>query len=230
MPIGGAWVQPGWQDKGVARVVLARTQPTDSVTFGVFIVDLLCTGVKDTSYAVNVAPDAFDNEALPQLYGGDPPVEISEELAHEIVWGSVEYSGSLGLRPHVKFRESQQILEQPDALPRTGGVQFGYRGRPLYVPGPTDNQVAVLRSLIETVGLGNFYYLPQGEVPADVAELLGIDTDEGPESPSLWTPDGEARPGAVESGSGLWVPGQPPESAQGQDASGESAIWTPGRS
>ena len=226
MPVEGAWVQEGWQERGAAIVVLARTNSSDNVVFGEYVVDYLCTGVKDTAFATDVSPDVFDNEVIPRLYGGVPPTAIAAELAHEIVWGAVEYAEALGLRPASAFRQSQRILDAPDALIRSGVVQFGYQGRPAYVPAPQDNQAAIISRLIDSVGLGNFYYIPQGDIPDDVIDLLQIEQGEGEEDGApLWTPEGQQAPGSVDSGSGLWTPGEQPASEQ-PDA---PALWTPGR-
>ncbi len=232
MPLDGVWVQQGWGDQGVAQVVVARTQPNDEMLFGSYLVDYFCTGVKSTSHAVNVEPSVFQSEVVPRFYQGSPPVAISEELAHEIIWGAVEYAEALGFRPPRDFRESQRVLEPADALPRTGAVQFGYQGRPLYVPGTNDNQVAVLRRLIDAVGLGNFYYAPQDDVPDDVVELLGIDRAEGAERSALWTPGEQQESGAGSEDSGLWLPGRQGEAtatATATEPAEPGAIWTPGR-
>ena len=226
MPVEGAWVQEGWQERGAAIVVVARTNSGSNVVFGEYVVDYLCTGVKTTAFATNVSPEVFDNEVVPRLYGGVPPTAIAAELAHEIVWGAVEYAEALGLRPPSAFRQSQRILESPDGLTRPGVVQFGYQGRPAYVPAPQDNQAAIISRLIDSVGLGNFYYIPQGDIPDDVIDLLQIEQGEGDEAGApLWTPEGQQALGSAESGSGLWTPEQ-------QAASEESeapALWTPGR-
>ena len=227
MPVEGAWVQEGWQERGVAIVVLARTNSSDNVVFGEYVVDYLCTGVKDTAFATDVSPDVFDNEVIPRLYGGVPPTAIAADLAHEIVWGAVEYAETLGLRPPSAFRQSQRILDAPDALARSGVVQFGYQGRPAYVPASQDNQAAIITRLIDSVGLGNFYYIPQGDIPDDVIDLLQIEQGEGEDDGApLWTPEAQQQaPGSVDAGSGLWTPGEQPASEQ----SDAPALWTPGR-
>ena len=225
MPIEGAWMQREWQERGAAVVILARASSSGNIVFGEYVVDYLCTGVKDTAFATNVSPEVFDNEVIPRLYGGIPPVATAVELVHEIVWGAVQYAETLGLRPASAFRQSQRILEAPDALPRSG-VEFGYQGRPAYVPAPQDNQAAIITRLIDSVGLGNFYYIPQGDIPDDVIDLLQIEQGEGDDAGApLWTPEGQQTPGSLDSDSGLWTPGEQAASEQ----SDAPALWTPGR-
>ena len=231
MPVQGAWVQQSWQEQGFARILIARLQPNDNILFGEYIVDYFCLGVKDSSTASNIRSDLFFNEVIPRLYSGTPPLDIEANLAHEVVWGAVEYAKELGFEPHRNFRDSQRVLDPPDALPRDGAIDFGYQGRPLYIPAPGDNQAGVIRRLIESVGLGNFYYMPRGDVPEEVAELLRVEQPEETPESEIWTPESQ-RQGGVDSESGLWVPGQQPEAAP--EPEGEAAeqplIWTPGRS
>jgi hypothetical protein len=229
MPVEGAWVQQGWQEQGVARVLIARIQPNDSIMFGEYIVDYFCTGIKDASYASNVKRETFSNEVIPRLYSGTPPLDIEASLAHEVVWGAVEYAESLGFDPHRNFREASRILDPAGTMPRSGSIDFGYQGIPLYIPAPDDNQVGIIRRLIEAVGLGNFYYLPRGDVPEEVAELLRVEQPEETPDSAIWTPELQQRSGA-DTQSGLWVPGQQPEPASEGEQSEQSLIWTPGRS
>ena len=209
----------------MAQIVLARAKDTDNLVFGQYVVDYLCAGIKVTSYATNVPNQVFSNEVIPRLYSGTPPVAISGELAHEIVWGGFEFAETLGIRPPSEFRQSQRVLEPPDALPRAGAIQFGYQGRPAYIPAPDDNQPLIISRLIDSVGLGNFYYMPTGEVPEQVLELLQVEGSEDGAPGSLWSPDEQQTTENVESDSSLWVPGRQDEPAQAVP----SGLWTPGR-
>ena len=229
MPIEGAWVQQGWQEQGVARVLLARTQPNDNILFGEYIVDYLCTGIKDSSYASNVNRETFFNEVIPRLYSGTPPLDVEGSLAHETVWGAVEYAAELGFDPHRNFREASRILDPSGTHAHSGAIEFGYQGRPLYIPADGDNQAGIIRRLIETVGLGNFYYLPRGDVPEEVAELLQPEQPEDTPDSEIWRPDSQQQ-GSVNTESGLWVPGQQSESAPESEQEEQPLIWTPGRS
>ena len=157
-PIAGCWVQPGWQQYGTASLLVARTQPTDEIAFARYLVDTFCLGLKHTFYGVNIDPVRFNSEILPRLYQGEPPTSLNVEVAHEIVYGAIEYAEGIGFRAHRNFRRTQQLLDPPDAHPRGGSIEFGYRGRPAYLPSSDDNQRAILNRLVQTVGNGNFLY------------------------------------------------------------------------
>jgi hypothetical protein len=106
-------------------------------------------------------------KALKMLRAGKP-VEISPDLAHEIIYGGIEYAKQFGFRPHRDFDLSQFILDPPDAHPRTGKAEFGKDGKPFYISGPYDDVDAILRQLVRTAGEGNYHFMTQiGGPPPD---------------------------------------------------------------
>ena len=247
MEPAGAWVESGWQDVVVTRLAVTREMQGGNLLFVEYLVDIRCLGLLGSRYYTNVPPEDLESEILPRLYRSEPPLAISHELANEIIWGAVEYAESFGFPPHAIFRRDTQFaLEAADALPRSAGVQFGYDGAPLYAPAPWDasgsRQAAVVKTLIESAGMGNFIYQPPDEeIPQEVADILANAAGAADEpaaspladDPELWMP------GNVDESSGLWLPGM--EGEEGEDyslrldaAGGEQppaggALWTPGR-
>jgi hypothetical protein len=167
-PIEGCWTQKDWQESGLAVVVIARRQPDGLLIFGDYLVDHFCLGVKDCFVRPDVPPSRFYNEYLPKMIPGRVPLEISADLAHELIYGSIEYAGQLGFRPHPDFKLAQQVLDPPDQHPRSGAVTFGKDGKPFYISGPYDNVDAIMRQLLRTAGPSNFHYLAHiGSPPED---------------------------------------------------------------
>ncbi len=64
----------------------------------------------------------------------------------------IEYAAQFGFQPHRDFKLAQNVLDPPDAHPRTGKVEFGKDGKPFYIAGPHDNVNAILRQLARTAG------------------------------------------------------------------------------
>jgi hypothetical protein len=168
-PIEGCWVQQGWDEGGLAVVVIARRQPNGNIVFGNYLVDLYCLGLKDTYFNADIPSSQFQHEFLPKMFRtAGKPIKISPDLAHEIIYGSIEYARQFGFRPHRDFAQSQFILDPPDAHPRTGKVKFGKDGKPFFISGPHDNVDAILRQLARTAGEGNYHFLTQiGGPPPD---------------------------------------------------------------
>jgi len=163
-PFEDCWVQRGWDNgnsaSGLAVVVVARRQSDGNILYGTYLVDHYCLGLKDTLCDGNTAPDQFHHQMLPKLIGpAGEPMSISVELAHEIVYGAIEYAKRWGFRPHRDFELSQRILDPADAHPRSGEVTFGRNGKPFYISGPYDDVDAIVRKLERTAGPGNFDFL-----------------------------------------------------------------------
>ena len=195
-PIEGCWVQQGWADCGIAVVAIARRQSNGNIVFGNYLVDLYCLGLKDTYFNADIPSGQFQREFLPKMFRtAGKPIKISPDLAHEIIYGSIEYARQLGFRPHRDFDMSQFILDPPDAHPRTGKVEFGKDGKPFFVAGPHDNVDAILRQLARTAGESNSHYMvPLEGLPVeeewdeDGSVIDEPDEDEPPpQKPSLWS-------------------------------------------
>jgi hypothetical protein len=168
-PIEGCWVQQDWAEGGLAVTVIARRQPDGNIVLGNYLVDYYCLGLKNTYSEADIPPSQFRRDYLPEVYDtAGPPIDISPALAHEIIYGGIEYAARFGFRPHTDFKRSRHILDPPDLHPRTGAVEFGRDGKPFYVEGPHDNSDAILRRLLRTAGEGNFHYMVQvGGPPPD---------------------------------------------------------------
>ncbi|MDP6070952.1 MAG: hypothetical protein QGG34_05205 [SAR202 cluster bacterium] len=234
-PFAGCWVQQGWQDYGIASLVVARTQSDDDLVFGRFLVDTFCLGVKDAFFGVNVPDAEFHNEALPRLFSGGMPVPIGVELAHEIVYGAVKYAEANGFRPHPLFRRAQLVLDLPDVHESTGVIQFGHQGVPTYIAAPGDNEVTILNTLISKRGKGAFKYIPAAAPPEGFEDLVER-RENVPERSGIWTPQQQSPSRDTVSDSGLWTPGQDTPAQEPSDGDDEaeqqpadSSLWVPGR-
>jgi hypothetical protein len=161
-PILGCWVMKGWQEAGITPVIVARQQELDKVLFASCMVDLYCLGIKDAYANTDVSLRKFQSE-LPKMCSGDPE-PCSVELAHEIIYGGMEYAGQFGFKPHIDFTGQfcDQVLDPPETHPRTNNVIFGKDGKPFFVAGPYDDNRkinSVLNTLARVTGEGNFNYL-----------------------------------------------------------------------
>jgi hypothetical protein len=172
-PLERCWTFRDWQQTGMAPVVIARRQPNGALAYGVYLVDYYLLGVKDTWFNVNIPRRQFYDEILPDILNEDP-FEIPPALAHEMIYGSIDYARQFGFPPHRDFRESRYLLDLPETHPRSGVVTYGYDGKPFYVQGPHDRPEAILRRLDRTVGEGNYHFLLALSAPDD---LEGIPDD-----------------------------------------------------
>jgi hypothetical protein len=161
-PLEGCWIQKDWQEGGLAVIVIARRQPDGNLVFGNYLVDYFCLGLKNTFFNVDITPGEFRNSMLPRMFAdAGQPMEISPALAHEIIYGAIEYADRYGFKPQRDFRNSQYVLDLPGEHPRSGKVEFGKDGKPLYISGPYDNADRIIHQLMRTAGEGNFDYVVQ---------------------------------------------------------------------
>lgn len=161
-PILGCWIMSGWKKEGITPVVVARQQAPDKVIFAVCMVDLFCLGVKDATAEADYPLRRFEQE-LPLMCIGAPE-ECSVELAHEIIYGGLEYAQRYGFQPHPDFTAQlcDLVLDTPELHARTNKVKFGKKGKPFFVAGPNDDEQrikSVMVTLMKTAGEGKFDYL-----------------------------------------------------------------------
>jgi hypothetical protein len=156
-PILGCWVMEGWQEQGITPVIVARLQADNRVVFGAFMVDLYCLGVKNALWEADVSRNRFERE-LPRMCS-EAPEACEASLAHEIIYGAIEYARRYGFEPHRDFAKASLVLDPPAAHARIHHVEFGHEGKPLFVSGPNDNARAIVNQLMRTAGEGNFDYI-----------------------------------------------------------------------
>jgi hypothetical protein len=161
-PIMGCWVMEGWQKEGITPVVIARQQDSDKVIFAVCLVDLYCLGSKDAYANADISLRKFQSQ-LPKMCSGAPE-SCSVELAHEIIYGGLDYAEQYGFKPHPDFTKQfcDQVLDPPETHPHANNVAFGKNGKPLFISGPYDDERktrSVVNTLMRTAGEGNFDYI-----------------------------------------------------------------------
>jgi hypothetical protein len=170
----GCWISPAWSrdllvrcraawddvdlgpdgPAGIVLVLVARAGRGDRVLVCGYLVDTFCLGVKNA-----LGPQRMHRRDLPgyvRLYfAGFPgrPLRAPHSLAQHVVHGAVAFAAALGFEPHPDFAQVSGFLGE---LREPCAITFGRRGRPLYVAGPHDDPIAVMRTLIASVGSDGF--------------------------------------------------------------------------
>jgi len=161
-PLYGCWIMADWHESGITPVVVAREQEPGKVMFGVYMIDLYCLGIKDVFTKTDYSLNKFERE-LPEMCA-NAPEKCSVELAHEVIYGGLEYAQRLGFQPHPDFKITMAdlMLDPPEAHARVDQVAFGKDGKPLYISGPYDDELKtrfIVETLMRTTGEGNFDYI-----------------------------------------------------------------------
>ncbi len=160
-PIYECRINPNWQKSGLATVTVARHQPDGDILFGVYLVDILCLGLKNTLYGADFSAFRYRKEIVEGSYRHEGSVVCSMELAHQIVYGGIAYARQFGFEPQKDFQLSHLILEPLENVSLTEDIEFGRDGKPLYVQGPHDNVQRIIKQLEKTAGSGHYDYVVQ---------------------------------------------------------------------
>lgn len=129
----------------IVSVVVAREHRYGRVSACVYLVDAQCLGVKDA-----LGPRVIDRSELESFLArafvayDRPPLQVSLELAREMVFGAEDYARGLGFQPH---RDLEPCRGHLGAWQGPGKIVFGYNGKPLFMAGPHDDAAAVTRIL-----------------------------------------------------------------------------------
>ncbi len=62
LPIRECLINSSWEDSQMANIYVVRNHVNGNVTVGLFLVDLLCLGIKDTFFLFNTPPSIFLEE------------------------------------------------------------------------------------------------------------------------------------------------------------------------
>ena len=174
----GCWVSPGWSSglsvddrpdwpqgdasaagvDGLVAVLVALRHRPHRVSVAGYLVDVYCLGVKN-ALGPRIVSDLELHRFRREFFSGfgdSAGVEAPMELARHLVCGAVDYARGLGFEPHPDF---EPVAEHLDPWPETSAITFGREGVPYYVSGPQDSPQAVVRTLTESVGEGNFQYV-----------------------------------------------------------------------
>jgi hypothetical protein len=176
LPLYECWVNAGWNESKMASLVVARKHITGNITYGVFLVDLACLGVKDSFWHFNT-PEAEYRKELDRLTRSNEGIEkIDYLLAHNIVYAGIEFAQEYEFKPHKNFTSvTQFILEEDKKDIPLIEIECGIDGLPTYMQGPLDSDAKarqIVAQLERTAGKGN-YYLMNGE-----GDILNKEEDE----------------------------------------------------
>jgi hypothetical protein len=162
LPIHQCWVNKDWRRIGTATVMVVRKHVSGNLTLGIYIVDLLCMGVRESMYQFNIPELQLKLMIKDAVKGGLRFVAISYRLAHNIIYSAIEYAEEYGFHPTTSFtRVTQYILEaDTDAIPLMRIRCGDDNGNPVYMRGD-DNEVKTRQALARlhhTAGYGKYQY------------------------------------------------------------------------
>lgn len=160
-PLYECLISASWEkdEPGLVEIVLARQQPDGDICCAVYLVDKYCLGVKDAFAKANFSRSRYQSEVRDGIFAHSKPKKCPLELAHQMIYASIEYAAQFGFEPHKDFAIAQNLLLPRGELPEPYKLTFGKDGKPFYIAGPRDNAQRIMRQLEKTAGTGNYNYL-----------------------------------------------------------------------
>jgi hypothetical protein len=157
-------VNTGWQDSGIASIFIARKHSNGNITYGSYLMDTWCLGLKDTSSRFNVAIEHWEEikEQMDEQGEGFEPIHYN--LAHNIIFGGIEFAADYEFKPHKDFSLTQFILEEDDERIPIEEVEFGLDGKAHLVVFNEDHKAkAALNYLKANFEKGEFTFAIEGD-------------------------------------------------------------------
>jgi len=174
-PVETCYLNADWKERGLACIVVTRSQENGKNMLGAFLVDTSCLGVKNAFCNEGLGRRRIEDQLLPRYYQNEEPTRVGINYVKEIIYGAVDYAKSLGFDPHPDFELSRHMLG-PEEINRTRDLKFGgAEGKPLYIAGPDDDAATILQKLRQRLGKDGFHFI------APEADWEAIEDDEDSE-------------------------------------------------
>lgn len=155
-PVLECWISEEWQDgSGLVQILLARQQPNGKICCGSYLIDQYCLGLKNTFAKTNLSPDRYQ-ELHKEMDNRQKMTQCPIELAHQMIYASIDYAGQFGFQPQSDWTQSQYLLEPRGELEEPYQLTFGKKGKPFFISGPHDNVEQIIKQLDKTAGSGNY--------------------------------------------------------------------------
>lgn len=185
MPLAECFLLEGWEEFRLATILIARKHINGNRTYAIFSVDLNCLGIRDVDYEFNVAESVFEETAAEFMENGYQPCQYN--LAHNIIYGALEFAENYGFRPAKGWEVARYILEEDDDEIPLIEVEFGTDGQPCYIAGSNDSlarQNQIIKTLEKTAGPGNYTFIQYRE-DYDQEDDIANDESDAQAEPAL---------------------------------------------
>ncbi|CAN5497554.1 hypothetical protein BH10BAC3_BH10BAC3_01850 [soil metagenome] len=173
------YVNVNWQFTKIAHVIVLRKHINQNVTGGIYLVDLLCLGIKDTFFCYNEPEEKFRERFLENPDYGLDFERIDYHLAHNIIYAGHDFAKDFGIKPHTDFATSKFILEEDnDEVPL---IEIGVgdeEGKPLLMVSYNGQYADALQKLKKNAGEGNYSYIIVGDGDFEDEETGDEDFDD----------------------------------------------------
>jgi tetratricopeptide (TPR) repeat protein len=185
LPLGKCYINESWYDMGKSSLIISRKHSNGNITCGFYLVDLFCVGVKDSFYLYNISEGEFE-DVLDEMSEKEDLLEIEYSLAHNIIYGSLDFAGSYEFKPHKSFQLTKFIMEDDKKEVEFINIPFGIDNKPAVVVSQEDPRNKIINHLKKLVGDDNFIIMDESEFETDgqiskheIDDHLALDGESG---------------------------------------------------
>ncbi len=144
-PLRDCLISDGWEESGMATLVLTRGVSTSHLVMGSFLLDTFCLGIKDVLFR---AIDGDEFNALHDAMDGAAPLSpVDPAYARKLLRDLAAWATSVGFSPHRDFTTVERLFGSVNAEECREKFRFGRDGKPVYMPGPSGSPRQILRRL-----------------------------------------------------------------------------------
>jgi hypothetical protein len=148
LPIDKCYISKKWKELGECNIFITRKHSNGNFTAGFYLVDLFCLGVKDAFYYFNLPDYEIKNIIDNANDSGESIVECDYALAHNIIYGALDFAEEYGFNPHKDFAIAKYILAEDDDTTPFMDIEFGENGIPCLLVSkdrPLTREIAILK-------------------------------------------------------------------------------------
>jgi hypothetical protein len=146
-PLHSCLVQDDAFERGNGMVILTREAVGGGLIMAAFLIDVHCLGVKDVLFRQS---DTAEIEAILAAMEDDAAfAPVDPSYARKLLRDCVAFARSLGIEPHRDYAATELLFGSAAADACDADFSFGYKGKPLYVPGPVDTPAEIRRRLAQ---------------------------------------------------------------------------------
>ena len=170
LPIGKCYINPDWQENGMAHILVTRKRAGGNIVYASFLVDTFCLGVKDAEYAIDLTEDDLE-DALKHFRSTHEMIETDYDKVHNLIYGAIEFAEEGGIQPVKEFNTASYALsEDTDEIPLIE-YEYGKDGKHFLIIGEDGKERRYLPILSSHLG-DNFSFV-------DLLEESEIEESEG---------------------------------------------------
>lgn len=132
LPIWECVISQGWEQRGLAHILMVRDRGDGALLVGGYFVDFWCVGLKACAAIPSVAKNEYATKVRNNIFNDDVEFEpIEPGVALALVEGAIAYAGEYGFRPSRHWPEARKVFRGVEPIPT--GLVFGVDGKPCLV-------------------------------------------------------------------------------------------------